>query len=130
MAVLHGKGGAINWAGTGVDPTEIQSWSVDATGDVAETTAMADTWKGYLGGFKDWTATIEYNFDNAVVPTALLATDLAGAAAVLTLYFVAAGANVYGSAILTGLSATTDKDDVCKMTATFQGSGALAYAAA
>ena len=127
MAMFHGKGGTITWAGTGTESTEITSWSVDATGDVAESTSMAAVgdWKTYLGGFKGWTASIEANH-NAEAFDGLLATDFAGAAADLALLFNGV-VGLSGSAILTGVSATLDMNDIGKLTYTFQGTAALAY---
>jgi predicted secreted protein len=129
MAMVHGKGAAIAWAGTGTEETTLLSWSVEASADVADATNISSTndWKEYLAGFKGWTATVEVNY-NGTVPTGFLATDLGGTAAALTLYFVAAGAGITGSAICTGWSASADKDDIIKVTYSFQGTGALAAA--
>ncbi len=131
MAKIHGKGGSITWAGTAnTISANITSWTVDATGDVAEITNMASAadWKEFLGGFRGWTASIE-TFWDSVTSVALL-TDLAGAAADLKLEIVDAGPNVSGDAILTGSSITTDANDAVTVTYTFQGTGSLDYAAA
>lgn len=127
MAMLHGKAGSIAWAGTGTEETTITSWSLDASGDVAETTNMssANDWKEYVAGFRGWTATVEANF-NGTSMTNMIA-DLAGAAATLNLYFTGT-TGLNGSAFLTGLSAKVDANGVEKITYNFQGTGALAYA--
>ena len=50
MAALHGKGGSVTWAGSGVVGGEVTDWSCETTADVAETTNMASAndWKEYL----------------------------------------------------------------------------------
>jgi len=128
MAMFHGKGGTITWGGTGTESTQITSWTVDAVGDVAESTSMAaiGDWKTFLGGFKSWTASIEANH-NAEDFDGLLATDLAGAAAALALTFNGA-VGLSGDAILTGVSSSLDMNDIGKLTYSFQGTAALTYA--
>ena len=60
MALMHGKQGNVQWdAGVARQTLAyVQSWSVDVTLDVEEITSMQDTWRSYLGGFRDWTATV------------------------------------------------------------------------
>ena len=128
MAMLHGKGGSITWAGTALAiPAEITSWTADSTADVAETTSMAAAgdWKTFLAGFKDWTASIDTIWDSADIQ---LLTDLGGIAYDLQLEMIDAGAQVHGTAIMTGVTITTDMNDAIKVSFSFQGSGALAYA--
>lgn len=127
MGMIHGKGGSVTWTGTGVVGGEILSWSVDTVCDTADATNMAseDDWKEFLAGFKSWTATAEVNWESGDT-TALSALGETG---VLTLSLVAAGANVEGTAICTGVGFTEDKDDIVKVSYSFQGSGALTYGA-
>lgn len=121
MASFHGKSGVVTFDGGG--GANIVDFTFDATADVAEATDMGDTWKTYLGGFKDWTASVTCNLDSGGEdPT--LATDL-GASAALVLD-TTTGKSYGGTAICTGVSVAMDKDDIAKVTYTFQGSGALA----
>ena len=115
MAIIHGKAGTV--AFTSGDFTKVTNWTVDATADVADATAMNDTWKTYKGGFNDWTATVECNFNASGL--AALNTE-----ATLTLTLVA-GTTVSGTAIMTGYGLVADKDDVVKQSYTFQGIGTL-----
>ena len=124
MATFHGKSGSITWAGTGFESKAlILSWRLDVTADIADKTEMQATWKTYLAGLKDWTATVETNAadDESVAPL--------GTAATLTLEMVDAGENLEGNAFCTGISFAVDKDDLGKATHTFQGNGELLYGA-
>ena len=117
MAVFHGKGGSATFSG--IDSILLLSWSIDTSADVAEATDMGDTWKSYQAGFKDWTATLECNKDSTDVGIdALGTTD--------TLTITATSGKTYsGSAICTGYSPSASKDDIAKLTITFQGTGTL-----
>ena len=118
MAAMHGKGGTAAFTSL---TFELLSWSVDGTADVAEATDMGDTWKTYLAGFKDWTATAECNLPKAGAGVAVLGTT-----ATLTFDTAADGGLAYaGTGFCTGFSPSADKDGVAAITLTFQGSGAL-----
>lgn len=144
MAMFHGKNGKVVWnaedGGSDVDISNIKSWSFDATGDVAETTAMNATgnWKTYLGGFRTWTATVECNADSGG-PEVLLTTaggnvglgdDNSGAGAGLELWFTSTASDglLYGKAIATGVSFKEDAQGITTVTYTFQGTAAAAFA--
>ena len=126
MAMIHGKGGSVTWAGANVlVGTEITSWSMDATCDTADATNMASAndWREFLAGFKSWTATVETNWDSGDTTV----DDILGASGALVLELVAGGADLAGTAICTGLTFNTDMGDVIKISYSFQGSGAVAY---
>lgn len=138
MALFHGKNGKVYWDSQGVD-TDVEhvvDFTIDATADVAEDTAMADTWKSYKGGFKDWTASVTCNLDTTGqdIPFETNAVEALGenTPAKLELYVLWDNVTpqyncLYGSAVCTGVSIATDKDDVVKITYTFQGTGTLAW---
>ena len=121
MAAMHGKGGTATFTSL---TFEMLSWSVDASADVAEVTVMGDTYKTYLAGFKDWTATAE-----CVLPKAGAGIAALGTTATLTFDTVSDGGLAYaGTAFCTGFAPSSDKDDKATITLTFQGSGALTEA--
>ena len=127
MAKFHGSGGSITWAGAGFESkAQITSWTADITADVAEVTDMGMTWKEYLAGLKDWTATVVCNADEAQSQLAI------GVNASLKLEMVDAGDHLEGDAICTGISFGTDVTGAGIVTHTFQGndSAGLVYAAA
>jgi len=120
MAVTHGKGGSVTFAG---DTTYVESWTLDASASVAESTSMAaaEDYKSYVPGFKNWTASVEVinNADPAIH------THL-GATAALTL---TDGALTHvaeaTAAVCTGIDATMAADGVRRHTYHFQGVGAI-----
>jgi len=121
MAAMHGKGGTGVFSGL---TFELLSWSIDGTADIAEATDMGDTWKTYLAGFTDWTATCETNLPKTGAGVAALGTSQT-----LTFDTAADGGLAYaGTAICTGFSPSADKDSVATCTLTFQGSGTLSEA--
>lgn len=138
MALFHGKHGKVYWDSQG-DDTNLEhciDFSIDAVADVAEATAMQADWKSYKGGFKDWTATVTCLLDSAGldVPLATNSIEALGENTPAKLELFVEWDNVtphytalYGSAICTGVSIAQDKDDIVKVTYTFQGTDTLAW---
>lgn len=137
MAAFHGKQGQVTFAGGAV--SNVLSWSIDATADVAESAVMnyaavtaATHWKEYLAGFLDWTATVECDLDDGGLDPDL-ATDFwdeNGVEVILYQGTNAMGARKYtGNGVITGISPSVDLNDIIKVTYTVQGSGALVEAA-
>ena len=133
MAVIHGKRANIIWDGA-VSDTELQhaqSWSCDISHDIAEITAMQDTWKTFLTGFQDWTATAECLLDSGGLDIGLGGNDGMGDDIVrLELYAIYETNNyrgLYGNAICTGNSVSGDKDGSVTVTYTFQGVAQLLW---
>ncbi len=119
MAMRHGKGGSVTF--TGADAVAIVSWSVDAVGEVADSSNMASAndWREFLAGMKSWTATVETN---------VTATVIAAIGTSATLSLLDGTETFSGTAICTGTSGSSGIDDVTKASYTFQGSGALGHA--
>jgi len=117
MAEVAGRSGAVSFTGF---QTSVKSFSIDWKSDIEEITDFADGsagYKTYLPTLKDWTATIEMNWDasNTAIP---------GSSATLTL--TVDGTSAYtGSAILTGISVSEPVGGVVTCTGSFQGNGAL-----
>lgn len=123
MASFHGKSGTVNWDGA---QAEVTNWTLDATVDMADSTAMgnANGYKSYLAGFKDWTATVEINVDDSGV----LVGTTAAIAALGTSQSLAlndGNTTLTGTAFCVGFSPNVDANDVVKMTINFQGSGQI-----
>ena len=140
MAVFHGKNGKVMWDSSTEEEVELEfctSWSVDVTADVAEATDMGDTWKSYVAGFNDWTATVECNIDSggSDVPIATGSQEALGeeTPAKLELWLDETAGSIkvlYGSAICTSIGVSTDANDVVKVTYNFQGVAVLAWGTA
>jgi hypothetical protein len=130
MAIIHGKVANIYWdvvdnVGSNINLTQGQRWTLDVTHGVADTTAMQGTWRTFLGGFNDWTATVEC-LEAATGPEIVLGGDdgMGDDQCGLELYAVYATADYdgfKGSAICTGVSSTTNMDGITTITYTFQG---------
>lgn len=140
MSILHGKDGNVYWDSQGTDTvvTQIQSWSLDVTHDIAEATSMQDTWKTYRTGFQDWTASVV-----CLLPLAGgdLPVEADGTpqslgdvtAARLELYVVWDTGTplyklLYGNGFVTGIEYGSDRNEAPTITYTFQGSGQMQWA--
>lgn len=145
MAMFHGKTGNIYWDESQLNISHGQSWTCEAVVDVAETTSFQDSWKSYLSGVKDWTATIECKADDSgpQIPFTTAggvsglgednATLMADNQNTLELFLVwdTSGNTqyvcLYGQAVVTGIAHTVGVDDVETLTYSFQGTGTLAF---
>lgn len=132
MAAIHGKLGSATFKTICSSAIELLSWSIDTSADIAETTDMGDTWKGYLAGFLDWTASLECNLPAGGIGT--LTTFLGVAPDTLTINSGTLAGNAarkyYGNAICTGISPSGDKGEIAKVSIKFQGAGELLEGAA
>ena len=135
MAIMHGKTADIYWDSQGTDTNldHGQSWSLDVSHDVAEKTSMQDTWKTYLGGFRDWTATVTCLLDTTGTDISYDPGDPNGMCdteARLELYLVYAAndyKDLYGLALCTGIEIGADANDIPTVTYTFQGVAQLSW---
>lgn len=137
MAAFHGKQGKVTFAGGAT--SSVLSWSIEATCDVADGSIMNNTavlasthWKDYVAGYNSWTATVECDLDSGGLDPDLTTDfiDDDGLAVVLHQSITGGSTRKYsGNGIVTGISPSTDKDDVAKVTYTVQGTGALSVGA-
>jgi hypothetical protein len=137
MALMHGKLGRIEWDcdAARTQLTLAQSWTCDVTHEVFEITSMQDTWKTYLGGYRDWTATCECLQDTSgpiIKPFGPgNPNGFADVEAYLELYLKYDAGNtewrmVFGKCICNGESMSTD-NGIATITYTFQGTDMLAW---
>ena len=61
MAVHNGKEGEVAIGGTGVG--ELTAFTLETTGDVVESTKMADAAKSFVAGRSSFSGTLELHFD-------------------------------------------------------------------
>lgn len=137
MALMHGKLGRIDWdcSVARQNLTLAQSWDCDITHDVVEITSMGNSWKTYLGGFRDWTATVTTLEETTGWEIKINEGNPNGfndPKAYLELYLKYDSTNtkyrmVYGEALCTGLSEGMDAQGIPTVTYTFQGVGTLAW---
>ena len=125
MAAFHGKGGSVTYGG-GTQAAVI-SWTLNVTVDLAESSAMdtANDFKSYLGGFKDWTATVEVNLDTTG-PLAGTTVALSALGVAASLVLLDGNSTYTGSAILADFTVVDESQDVCKLSLNYQGTAILA----
>ncbi|MFW6299492.1 MAG: phage tail tube protein [Oceanicaulis sp.] len=121
---LHGKDGIVKVGSNTV--AETQSWTLNESSDVAESTAQGDTDKTYLPGQKDWTASVTANLDPSdTTGQGELST---GATVTLNLYPAddeSGDAEYSGSAIVTAVSTSSERQGIVSVNLELQGTGAL-----
>ena len=123
MAVHHGKSGEVAIGGTGVG--ELTSFTLETTGDVVESTKMADAAKTFVAGRTSFSGTLEMHFDetDSAQPQMTAGTSL-------TFKLLPEGSSsgdrsFEGSGIVTGMSVNQPMDGIVARSVTFQGTGAL-----
>ncbi len=118
MAVFHGKAGTVNWDSTST--AHVTNWTLTTTADVAEATAMGDTYKSRTVGFLDSSATV-----TAFIPVAGLEPSIGsdlGTSAVLILD-TTTGKQYTVTMICTDISPNVDSDGNPTATYSFIGNG-------
>ena len=115
MAEVAGKGGSITFTNLTVG---VKTWTCDLVGDVLEVTDYSDSGhRTFIAGLDGWTASVELNWDAAN-------TVDVGDSATLTLTIVDGTTHYAGTALVTGISISSNVDGVVTATISFQGSGA------
>ena len=123
MAVHHGKEGEVVIGGSAVG--ELTAFTLETTGDVVESTKMADAAKTFVAGRTSFSGTLEMHFDEAdSVQTQFTAGST------LTFKLLPEGSSTgdrkfEGSGIITGMSVNQPMDGIVARSVTFQGTGAL-----
>jgi len=117
MATYHGKFGGVTIGGTA--KSDLQSWDLTTTADMADTTAMQATnsWSTQAAGLTDFTANIEYltaSADNNV-------TASVAAGALVLAAGESSAASITGTGIPTTLTETVSIDDVSRTTISYEG---------
>ena len=123
MSVHHSKEGEVVIGGSAVG--ELTSFTLETTGDVVESTKMADAAKTFVAGRTSFSGTLEMHFDEAdSVQTQFTAGST------LTFKLLPEGSSTgdrkfEGSGIVTGMSVNQPMDGIVARSVTFQGTGAL-----
>ena len=123
MSVHHGKEGEVVVGGSAVG--ELVSFTLETTGDVVESTKMADAAKTFIAGRTSFSGSLEMHFDEAdSVQTQLTA------GASITFKLLPEGGSTgdrkfEGASVITGMSVSQPLDGIVTRSVTFQGTGAL-----
>lgn len=142
MAILTGNNGVVKIDDADGSPTSlaaVRSFTIETTSDTIETTIMTQDSRTYLKGLSSFSGTADIYFDEAEFPTA----DTTGELAALNPTLEAVGHAPYsievyldntshkfsGEIIVTGFTVNSSMDGMVEASISFQGSGALAFAA-
>ncbi len=124
MPATKGNNGLVEVGGSGVG--EVRSFSFDQEVDAIEDSSMGDADRTYIASIPTWSGSIEAWWDNADSPGQ---EDLTIGASV-TLSLAPEGSDpgdiTYdGTALLTGVGRTLERDGIVEVAFRFQGTGAL-----
>ena len=128
MSATLGKDGEIR-IGSSI-MTLMDTWTLNMSTDVVETTAYGDTHKNRSQVFKDWTCSMAGHLDRSDAQQAALLDQFEDGTlseVEVRLYTDAGSSYWYGSAVLSGTSVTSGVADTVKVSFDFQGSGDLNY---
>ena len=123
MAVHHGKEGEVVVGGSAVG--ELVSFTIETTGDVVESTKMADAAKTFVAGRTSFSGTLEMHFDETDTPQTNLTAGSSLAFILLPEGNSSGDRSFTGTGIVTGMSVNNSMDAIISRTVTFQGTGAL-----
>jgi predicted secreted protein len=110
---------------------EATDWTISASLDIADSSAMGDDWKSGVAGMASWSGSANMHFDltdtyQAAVHDALVTASPTGS--ITTARFYVNASNYYsGSILITGVNPTAGIGDLVKLSVSFQGTGALSY---
>tara|TARA_R100001594_G_scaffold146917_1_gene199077 strand:+ start:786 stop:1202 length:417 start_codon:yes stop_codon:yes gene_type:complete len=135
MAAVTGDSGVIKFGTVDSEAivANVSGWSLDISMDTVDVTAMgSNAFKSFTGGKYSWTGSCEVHWDNADdtaqegFETALLTND---SAKQVMLYPGGTGSVDYwkGVVLITGISMSGSIGDSVKLSANFQGVGALTH---
>ena len=130
MAEKAGYGGFFQYDATaGSTPTTvlkgINNWTVNYNADALEATNFTDSGtRTYIGGQTGWTGTITGFYDTS--STVVYNSTIAPGNTIEVEFTMAAGHDMEGDAVVTGMSYTTGVDGAVTVSLDLQGNGALA----
>ena len=107
-----------------------QSNSIDYTNNALDASDKSTEWDQFISGNKNWTATATFNLDNAATSQqkTLLQSLINGAAVSIFIGELGSGnaiaEGMAGSAIITAISETVERNGIITREITFTGSGA------
>ena len=117
MAVFHGKAGTVTWASGST--AAVTNWTLSVTADVAESTAMGNTYKARTVGFLDSSATV-----TAYVPSGGLDPSIGSDLGTPASLVLGDGNNTFtATMICTDISLNVDADGNPTQTSSFVGNG-------
>jgi predicted secreted protein len=140
MATLTGNNGVVKIDNSSGSPTTIaavRNFSIDVTSDTIETTTMGNDTRQYVKGLSSFSGSADIYFDPDMMPTSTTGnvwmnptTQTVGTSPYTFEGYLNGSSNkLSGEIIVTGFSITSSMDGMVEASLSFQGSGALSYAA-
>jgi len=129
MATFDGNDGVVKVGSNTV--TEVTDFSITENAETKDDTAMGDAWKTFKAGMKSWSVSITCHWDDTDTNGQEALT--AGAEVTLNLYPEGATTGddeMTGSAIITSVGVTMNKDGMVTRTFSAEGNGALTHGTA
>ena len=123
MSVHHGKEGEVAIGGTGVG--ELQSFTLETTGDVVESTKMSDAAKTFVAGRTSFSGTLEMHFDETDSAQTQITAGTSLSFKLMPEGSSSGDRSFAGTGIVTGMSVNQPMDGIVARSVTFQGTGAL-----
>jgi len=126
---ISGKNGKITInSTTPITVAGMKNWSLELNVDTLETTALGDSWKNFITGLKEWSASAEGDFDQTENngQSELQEAYLNGME-VEVKFYVDETHYYSGSAIISSLSIEDAVDDLVTLSIEFAGSGAVSF---
>lgn len=130
MAVLAGKDGEVKLGSTKIGYIDNFSLSIEA--GTAETSALGDQWKQFIGTAKGWNGSLSGTFDYADAQQKSIVDNLisANASTSVTLVFkVSASLSLTGTAWISNASIGASHSDKITISFNFQGTAGLSAVA-
>ena len=141
MAILTGNNGVVkvdNQAGSPTALAAVRSFSVEVSTDTIETTTMGNDTRSYVKGLSSFSGSADIYFDPAEYPTSG-ASGLIGLNPTLSavgtspytieLFLNTTAQKFSGEIIITGFTVNSSMDGMVEASISFQGSGAMTFAA-
>jgi hypothetical protein len=129
MATVDGNDGVVKVGSNTV--AEVTDFSITETVQTKDDTAMGDPWMTKKPGFKSWSGSLTCHWDDT--DTTGQGAMTAGSEVTLNLYPEGDTTGDYqltGSAIITSVGVTNNKDGIVSRSFSFEGNGALTHGTA
>ncbi len=120
MARASGKSGTVTINAVGYNG--VTNWEIDYKGDAIDVTGMDSAGaKAFIGGLTEWSGSCDLNWD--------VAQAYPAPATIFAATFITGAGGSYdswaGNVIVTSAKVTVPVEGACKLSITFQGTGAL-----
>ena len=129
MATIHGK--SAQYKLTTDIVADMGDWSIDANLELADDSAMGDSWRSKVAGLAAWSGSASGSFNlldtyQKVVHDLLVAATPTGTHAI-SRFYVNTSSYYHGTIFISNIRINAAIGDVIKISFSFTGSGALTY---